>query len=121
MIKSLKAVKSYISLFTYDPIQTILNLLNDKKITQIKLAEYLNINERSVRKYFLRKTKLNKRFVLVVSVVTELPMQETLVLFKICKLEITLLNKDPMYFEFIRNMENNTIEENLEIIYKNNL
>ena len=114
-------IKRYIDLFTYDPIQTILNIMEYRKITQLELANRLNMNERSVRKYFSRKTKLSKHFLIVLCVIAELPSQVTFELFKICKLEITLLDDGPNYFEFIKNMGNNSIEENLKLIFQNNL
>lgn len=121
MMKCSVKLNNYINLFTYDPVQTILNLLKEKKITQLDVSYYIGINERNTRKYFLRKTKLNKHFIIIISVITELPMLVTLELFKISGLEITLLDDGPLYFEFIKNMEKHTIEENLEIIFKNNL
>lgn len=121
MMKCPLNINDIIKLFTYDPIQTILNLLKEKKLTQIDVSYYLGVNERNTRNYFLRKTKLNKHFLIIISVITELSMQPTLELFKIAGLELTLLDDGPRYFEFIRNMEKYSVEENLELIYQNNL
>ena len=54
-------INTFIDLFSYDPISTILNLMKYKKITQIQISNYIQINERNTRNYFLRKTKLNKQ------------------------------------------------------------
>ena len=53
-------INIFIDLFLYDPISTILNLMKYKKITQIQISNYIQINERNTRNYFLRKTKLNR-------------------------------------------------------------
>ena len=121
MMKCSLNINNIIKVFTYDPIQTILNLMQEKKLTQIDVSYYIGINERNTRNYFLGKTKLNKHFLIIISVITELPMQPTLELFKIAGLEITLLDDGPRYFEFIKNMEKHSIEENLELIFQNNL
>lgn len=67
MIKRSVEIKTFIDLFSYDPISIILNLMKYKKITQIQISNYIQINERNTRNYFLRKTKLNKQFLLCIS------------------------------------------------------
>ena len=36
-----KNIKEYICLFTYDPIQTLLNVMEYKKITQLELSDMI--------------------------------------------------------------------------------
>lgn len=57
--------------------------MKEKRITQLDVSYYIGINESNTRKYFLGKTKLNKHFILVIPVITELQMLVALELFKI--------------------------------------
>lgn len=66
-------INIFIDLFLYDPISTILNLMKYKKITQIQISNYIQINERNTKNYFLRKTKLNKHFLLCIYCILQLP------------------------------------------------
>lgn len=104
---------TFVELLRYDPIKTLLNLMKVKKITQIDVCNYLGINERNTRNYFLRKTKLTRKFIASMCCILELSFQMSLELFKIAGLEITLLGEGPMYFDFLRDIENFSIIENL--------
>ena len=106
-------INTFIDLFSYDSISTILNLMKYKKIIQI--------NERNTRNYFLRKTKLNKHFLICICCILQLPQQISLELFKFSGFELTLLDNGPDYFRFIKEIENYTIEQNIERIIQKNL
>lgn len=111
-------INTFINLFSYDSISTILNLMKYKKITQIQISNYIQINTRN---YFLRKTKLNKHFLLCICCILQLPQQLSLELFKFSGFELTLLDNGPDYFQFIKEIENYTIEKNIERIIQKNL
>ena len=85
-----------------------------KKITQIQISNYIQINERNTRNYFLRKTKLNKHFLLCICCILQLHQQLSLELFKFSGFELTLLDNGPDYFQLIKEIENYTIEKNIE-------
>ena len=68
MMKRSVEINTFIGLFSYDPISTILNLMKYKKITQIQILNYIQINERNTRNYFLRKIKLINIFYYVFAV-----------------------------------------------------
>ena len=76
-------INTFIDLFSYDSISTILNLMKYKKITQIQISNYIQINERNTINYFLRKTKLNKHFLLCIFCILQLPQQILLELLKV--------------------------------------
>ena len=114
-------INTFIGLFSYDLISTILNLMKYKKITKIQISNYIQINERNTRNYFLRKTKLNKHFLLCICCILQLPQQISLELFKFSGFELTLLDNGPDYFQFIKEIENYTIEQNIERIIQKNL
>ena len=59
-------INTFIDLFSYNPISTLLNLIKYKKITQIQISNYIQINERNTRNYFLRKTKKNNFYYILV-------------------------------------------------------
>ena len=82
MMKRSVEINIFIDLFLYDPISTILNLMKYKKITQIQISNYIQINERNTKNYFLRKTKLNKHFLLCICCILQLLQQISLELFK---------------------------------------
>ena len=121
MMKRSDQINTIIKLFSYDPVTTLLNIMNYKKITQIDVSNYLGINERNTRNYFLRKTKLNNHFILSMCCICELSQQESLELFKISGLEITLLDDGPKYFEFLKDIEKYNRKQNLQRIIKQNL
>lgn len=52
MMKCTVKVNNYIDLFDYDPIKTILNLMKEKRITQLDVSYCIGINERKIRKFF---------------------------------------------------------------------
>ena len=54
-MKHLVEINTFIDLFSYDPISTILNLIKYKKIAQIQISNYIQINDRNTRNYFLEK------------------------------------------------------------------
>ncbi len=108
-----KKNNTFVELLRYDPIKTLLNIMKIKKITQIDVCNYLGINERNTRNYFLGKTKLTRKFLASMCCILELSFQMSLELFKIAGLEITLLGEGPMYFDFLKNIDNFSIEENL--------
>lgn len=45
MMKRSEQINTIIKLFSYDPVTTLLNIMNYKKITQIDVSNYLGINE----------------------------------------------------------------------------
>ena len=45
-------INTFIDLFSYDPISTILSLMKYKKNTQIQISNYIQINERNTRNNF---------------------------------------------------------------------
>ena len=112
-MKHLVEINTFIDLFSYDPISTILNLMKYKKITQIQISNYIQINERNTRNYFFRKTKLNKHFLLCIWCILQLPQQISLELFKFSSFGLTLLDNGPDYFQFIKEIENYIIEQNI--------
>lgn len=76
-------INTFIDLFSYDSISTILNIMKYKKITQIQISNYIQINERNTRNYFLKKTKSNKHFLLCICCILQLPQQISLELLKV--------------------------------------
>ena len=102
MMKHLVEINTFIDLFLYDTTSTILNLMKYKKITQIQISNYIQINERNTRNYFLKKTKLNKHFLLCICCILQLSQRISLELFKFSGFELTLLDNGPDYFQFIK-------------------